>query len=101
MKFKKGDQVLITSGKDKGKRGKIEAVILKENAVLILGLNIYKRHLKKRGERGQSGIVDFPRPIPVANIALVCSKCKEQTRVGFNVSKKEKIRICRKCNQPI
>lgn len=101
MKFKKGDLVLITSGKDKGKRGQIEAVLSKEDTVLIPGLNIFKRHVKKGSKTGQSGIIDFPRPVQVGNIALICPKCKEQTRIGFNISKKEKIRVCKKCNKPL
>ncbi len=101
MKFKKGDQITITAGKDKGKRGKIEEVFSKSATVLVPGLNLYKRHLKKRDEKKPGGIIDFPVAIPVGNIALICPKCKQPTRVGFSVSKNEKIRICRKCDQPI
>lgn len=101
MKIKKGDQIIITAGKDKGKRGKVDKLFPKEGTVLIPGLNIFKKHLKKRGERGQSGIIDFSRPIPVGSISLICPKCKLPTRIGFNISNKEKIRICKKCNQPV
>lgn len=101
MKVRIGDTVLITAGKDKGKHGKIDKVYPKINAVLIPGFNIFKKHLKKRDEREPGGRVDFSRPIPVGNIALICPKCKKPTRVGFNQVKDEKIRICRKCQQPI
>lgn len=99
MKFLKGDEIIITGGKDKGKRGKIERVFPRESSVLVLGLNVYKRHLKRRDGKNPGGIIDFPRPLPVGRIALVCPKCKKATRVGFSVVKNEKHRICKKCNQ--
>ncbi len=99
MKLRKGDEITITAGKDKGKKGKIETILPKEQAVLILGKNMYKRHLKRRDEKNPGGIVDMPRPLPVSNIALVCPKCKKLTRVGFSVFGNEKQRICRKCRQ--
>lgn len=101
MKFKKGDLVLITSGKDKGKQGKVEKVFPDRETVLIPGLNIFKKHLKKKDEKTKGGIIDFPRPITLANIALICPICKQPTRIGYNKSKEEKIRICRKCQKPI
>lgn len=101
MKFKKGDEVLVTIGKDRGKKGKIEAVIPKEQAVLVSGVNIYKRHLKPRGERKPGGIIDLPKPLSVAKIALICPKCGKQTRVGYQAEEKSsKLRICRKCKSP-
>lgn len=96
MKFKKGDEVLITAGKDKGKRGKIDHLYGK-NKAFIPGLNIFKRHLKKRSEKQEGGIIDFSRPIPFGNLALVCTKCHKPTRVGFEMTSGKKVRICRKC----
>lgn len=101
MKFRKGDEIIITGGKDRGKRGKIERVLPQAGNIVALGLNLYKRHMKRRDEKNPGGIIDFPRPIPFARIALVCPKCKKPTRVGFTVSDKEKQRICRKCGQLI
>lgn len=101
MKFKKGDEILITGGKDKGKRGKIDRVLTKENAVVVLGVNLYKRHTKRRDEKNPGGIIDFPRPLPTARVALICPKCKKPTRIGYAVTQKEKQRICRKCKQLI
>lgn len=98
MKLKTGDEVIITSGKDKGKKGKIEKILKKKNAVVLPGLNIYKRHLKKRDEKNPGGIVEFNRPVHLANVALVCPKCGKQTRIGFKVSEKKKSRYCRKCD---
>lgn len=101
MKFKKGDEIMVTGGKDKGKHGKIESIFSREESVLVAGLNLYKRHLKRRDEKNLGGIVDFPRPIPVGRVALICPKCKKTTRVGYLVVKNEKQRICRKCEQLI
>lgn len=97
MKFKKGDEVKITAGKDRGKTGKIERVFAKENKVFITGINMYKKHLKTQGQGKPGGIIDVVRPLSIANIALVCPHCKKQTRAGFVINKKEKNRICRKC----
>jgi large subunit ribosomal protein L24 len=101
MKFKKGDEVIITSGKDKGKKGKIEKVFPSDSKVLLPGLNIFKRHMKKRDEKNIGGIIEFPRPVNVANIALICAKCNKPTKVGYVVDKKTKKRVCKKCNSNI
>ena len=99
MKFKKGDEIIVTGGKDKSKRGKIERLIPKKNQVVVLGINLYKRHVKRRDEKNPGGIIDFPRPLPLGRIALICPKCHQATRVGYLLTQKEKQRICRKCKQ--
>lgn len=100
MKLKKNDQVIALLGKDKGKKGKIEKVYLKEARVLVPGLNIYKKHVKAR-EGVQGGIIDKTRPIAISKLALVCPKCGKQTRVGYQVVNSEKHRICKKCKSII
>lgn len=100
IKFKKGDTVKITAGKDKGREGKIETLFPKESLALIPEINIYKKHVK--GASGQKGgIYELPRPLAFGKFALVCPKCKKVTRVGFRVLEKEKVRICRKCGKEI
>ncbi|MBI2029312.1 50S ribosomal protein L24 [Candidatus Gottesmanbacteria bacterium] len=103
MKFKKNDTVIITAGKDKGKQGSVLDIFPQDEKVLVSNLNQYKRHIKKEKSAitGRTGIVTFSRPIPVSNIALICPKCKKRTRVGFSITKNEKVRICKKCNLPI
>lgn len=101
MKLKKGDEVIISSGKDKGKKGKIEKINFKEETVLLPGLNMYKRHLKKRDEKTPGGIIDFPRPLPVGNVAYICPKCGKPTRIGYLVRSGKKERVCRKCDSII
>ena len=100
LKFKVGDKVKVTSGKDKGREGDIERIFPKDSRVLIPGINIYKRHVKGRpGQKG--GIYEIPRPLSFAKIALVCPKCKKVTRVGFKLVTNEKTRVCRKCGREI
>jgi len=101
MKLHKGDTVLVTSGKDKGKKEKVLEVFPKSNSLLVSGVNISKRHTKKRDEKNPGGIIDMPKPLSVAKVALVCPKCGKPTRVGYFVAKNEKVRICRKCEQKI
>ena len=102
MKFKKNDEVIVTIGKDRGKKGKIEAVIPKKQSVLITGVNIYKKHLKPRGQNKPGGIIDITKPLNVAKIALICPKCGKPTRVGYQLGDgKEKLRICKKCGREI
>ena len=101
MKLKKGDEVIITSGKDRGKRGKIDKIFPKKDTVLLPGLNIFKRHLKKRDEKNPGGIIPISRPLPVGNVALICPKCGKPTRIGYKLDAKKKVRICRKCGSKI
>lgn len=101
MKYKKGDTIIITIGKDKSRKGKIEKIYPKENKVLVPGTNMYKRHAKKRDDKNPGGIIDFSRPLEVSKIALICPKCNQKTRIGYLLTKGEKIRICKKCDQQI
>lgn len=101
MKFIKGDNVLVTAGKDKGKKGKIEKIFPDEDRVLVHGVSSFKRHMKKRDEKNPGGIMERFRPLPVASIALICPSCGKPTRVGFLLTKNEKLRVCRKCEQKI
>lgn len=96
FKFKVGDEILILSGKDKTKKGKIEKVFQKEAKIIVSGVNIYKRH-KKASRSQKSGIYEIARPIDVSKVAIVCPKCAKPTRVGFLIDTKTKKRICKKC----
>ena len=100
MKFKIGDNVKITAGKDKGRDGKIEKIFPKTLKVVVPGVNLYKKHVK--GFQGQKGgIYDIPRPLSLGKIALICPKCKKVTRIGFSTKGEKKARICKKCNKEI
>jgi large subunit ribosomal protein L24 len=101
MKIKLGDTVLIIAGKDKNKSGKVTEVFPRDNKIVIEGLNIIRKHVrpKKEGERGQR--VEVPRAIDASNVKTICPKCKKSTRTGYRVIEKNKVRICKKCNQEI
>lgn len=101
MKFKKGDQVKIVSGKDKGKTGKIEKVFPKESKVLVTGVNQYKRHLKARSEKQPAEIVTLTKPLPVSNTQLICPKCKLLTRAQYSFINNKKVRLCAKCKKEL
>lgn len=101
MKLKKGDEVKVVVGKDKGKTGKVERVFPKESKIIVSGVNVYKRHLKTQGRGKPGGIIDIIKPLPIANIALVCPRCKKQTRIGYKIEGENKTRICRKCKEVI
>lgn len=100
MKFKIGDTVKITAGKDKGREGKIEKILPIEEKVILPGLNLYKKHVKGYGDV-KAGVYDIPRALGFGKIALVCPKCKKITRVGFKLVGKNKNRICKKCGKEI
>ncbi|HOK35107.1 MAG TPA: 50S ribosomal protein L24 [Candidatus Pacearchaeota archaeon] len=101
MKIKKGDQVLVTTGKDRGRKGKIAKALPKEGKVIIEGINLHKKHVrpKKEGEKGQ--VVEIPAPINISNVKLICPKCGKATRVGYKITREKKYRICKKCGQEI
>jgi len=101
MKIKKGDQIQIIAGKDKGKAGKVLRVIPGNLRIVIEGLNLIKKHMKpkKGGEKGQR--IEVPASINISNVMLVCPKCGKLTRVGFKVNKKDKLRICKKCKSEL
>jgi large subunit ribosomal protein L24 len=101
MKFKKGDSIIVVLGKDNGRKGKIEKIFPKLNTVLVPGVNMYKRHMKKRDNKNPGGIIDKSRPLAVSKIALICPKCNQRTRIGYLLVQNEKTRICRKCDQAI
>lgn len=101
MKLKKGDEVKVVAGKDKGKTGKIEKVFPKEGKVLVGGVNQYKRHLKARSQNQKSEIITITKPLSVTNVAMVCSKCHLLTRIGFAFENDKKVRVCRKCKATI
>ena len=99
MKIRKEDQVLIMSGKDRGRKGKVLEVFPQEDRIMVEGVNLRKKHQrpKKRGEKGQ--IITLPGSISVSNAKLICSNCGKPSRVGFKTLNKNKVRICKKCNQ--
>ncbi len=97
MKLLKGDNIKVLAGKDKGKEGIVEKTYRKQNKVLVLNINVYKKHIKKNEKMPKGGVVELPRPIDVSKLGLICPKCKKVTRVGYKIEKDKKIRFCKKC----
>lgn len=97
MKIHKNDQVLIISGKDRGKKGKVLDILKQEGKIVVEGVSMRKKNSKpkKSGEKGQ--MVHVPAPFSAANAALICPKCGKPTRVGYKILDKKKYRICKKC----
>ena len=109
MHIRKDDNVKILAGKNKGKTGKVLQVLYlkkgnkKRIRVSVEGVNLLIKHIKsgKEGEKGQR--IEFPAPLDISNVMLICPKCGKPTRVGYKVlntkddKKKKKVRICKKC----
>lgn len=96
FKYKVGDEVLITAGKEKGRKSKIERVLPSENKLVISGINVYKRH-KKATRTEKAGIFEVIRPISASNVQVICPKCTKPTRIGFVQKDNAKSRVCKKC----
>jgi len=101
MKLKKGDNVIVLTGKDKGKKGKITRAFPSENKVVIEGLNIVKKHqrARKTGEKGQT--IKVAMPLHVSNVAIVDPKTEKGSRIGTKKVGDTKVRIAKKSNQEI
>lgn len=101
MNIKKNDNVIIIKGKDHGKSGKIEKVLVARGKAVIAGLNKAKKHIKPTKKNPHGGIVDLNQPINVSNLMIVCPSCNKATRISFKITKDKKIRICNKCKQTL
>jgi large subunit ribosomal protein L24 len=106
MKIIKGDNVLVISGKDRTKTGKVLKSMPGQGAVVVEGVNIAKKSqkAKKQGQKGQ--IISLPRPINASNVKLICPKCNKAARVGYKViaggpKEKKVVRVCKKCQAEI
>jgi len=100
--IKKNDTVIVISGDERGKKGRVRSVIAKENRLLIEGLNIIKRHMKPNKKYTQGGIIEKEAPIHRSNVMLVCPKCDKPTRIGHNILENgKKIRLCKQCGEVI
>ncbi len=99
MNLKTGDKVVVITGKDKGKQGKIVKTLKAENKVIVEGINMIKKHVKPNGQNAGS-IVDMEAPIHASNVMIVDPKTNKGTRVGHTTDKKgKKIRVARKSNE--
>ena len=105
VKIRRGDQVRVMTGKDRGKEGRVLAVFPKDSRLLVEGVNVVKRHLKLRAARGRAGqeggIITKEAPVHVSNVQILCPSCGP-TRVAYKLGEDgTKQRVCRKCSGEI
>jgi len=101
LKIKIGDTVEIISGSERGTRGEVLRLLPSKRRVVVRGVNLRKKHQRQIQAAGRTmspGIIQFEAPIHISNVMLVCPKCDEPARVGYQVEGKNRQRICRKCD---
>ena len=98
MKIKKGDNVQVLSGNDKGTKGEVLEVNPKTDKIIVKGVNIRKKHIKPRKQGEEGGILSVECSIPSSKVNVVCPKCGKATRVGYRIEKDKKVRVCKKCD---
>ncbi len=97
---KKGDTVLVITGKNAGKKGKVIEVLPKDNRLVVEGVNVVKRHTKPSQQMPQGGIVEKEAPIAVSNVMIFCSKCNSPRRINKEIQANgKKVRVCNKCGE--
>ncbi len=97
LKIKKNDTVVVLSGKDKGKQGKVLGTIPSEAKVVVEGVNMVTCHVKPRRQGEEGGIVKREAALYASKVQVVCPKCSKATRVAYKIEDGKKIRICKKC----
>ena len=101
LKIKKNDKVVVLSGKDKGKTGKVLGTVPSERKIVVEGINMVTCHIKPRKQGEEGGIIQRETPIYASKVMLVCPKCGKPTRVGHTVADGKKVRACKKCGAAI
>ncbi|MBI2773558.1 MAG: 50S ribosomal protein L24 [Chloroflexi bacterium] len=102
VRIRKGDEVEVITGKDRGKRGTVQEVHPDARRIVVAGVNIHKRHTKPNPQRNvKGGIIEQPAGMDIGKVMLVCPKCGEPTRVGHRTLDGEKQRVCKKCGEQI
>ena len=100
FKIRKDDTVELIAGKDKGKRGAVVRVIREKDRVIVAGVNLVKKAMRKKSQQDRGGIVEIEAPIHISNVMIVCKKCGP-TRIGYKIDGSKKIRVCRKCGEAL
>jgi len=102
LRIKKGDKVVVLAGKNKGRSGKVLKNSISNGRIFVDGVNLVKKHIRRRSESEPGGIKEIPSSISISNVALFCTNCNKGVRFGTKISDdKSKIRVCKKCNRPI
>lgn len=102
MKIKKDDTVLVITGKDKGKKGKVRFAYPEKNRIMVEGINMIKKHAKAKPQVKQAGIIEREGLISAASVMIVCSKCNKPARIGYRILQDgRKARFCRACGEVV
>jgi large subunit ribosomal protein L24 len=102
VNLKKGDEIIVLSGKDQGRRGKVQKVLPKESAVIVEGLNLAKKHAKPTKVNPQGGVIDKSLPLQISKVMVVCSGCNQPTRFRRDRAVDGAlVRVCRKCGKTL
>ena len=101
MNIRKDDKVIVLSGKDKGKTGKVLVADPKSLKVIVEGVNVATKHQKAQKKGQDGGIIKVETPIYVSKVQLVCPKCGKGTRVAYKIVDGKKVRVCKKCGAEI
>ena len=102
MTIRRGDQVLVLSGKDKGKKGKVIQALPQQGRVKVEGVNIVKKHAKPTQKIPQGGIREMEAPLPVSKVMFVCPACRKPTRIAKKQSAEGRwLRSCKKCGEVV
>lgn len=101
MKLKKNDNVMMITGKDKGKTGLIERVFPADGRIVVKGMAIAKKHIKPSKKNPQGGIIEINQKVNASNVMILCPACGKPTKISFKVTEKTKSRVCKKCGQSL
>ena len=102
MNIRKDDNILVISGKDRGKKGKVRFAYPRDNKVIVDGLNMVKKSMKRVSQTQQGGIIEREAPLSASNVMYLCQKCNKPSRLGFRTLKDgRKVRFCRACNEVV
>jgi large subunit ribosomal protein L24 len=100
VKIRKNDTVMVVTGKDKGKKGKVRYVFTDKNRILVEHINMIKRHARASKQARQAGIIEREAPINTSNVKLLCSKCNKPARTGKRfLEDGSKVRFCKSCDE--
>ena len=102
LRVKRDDTVQILAGRERGKRGKVREVHVKDDRVIVAEVNIAKRHMKPGRNARQAGIIDVEQPLHISNVGIVCPKCDRPVRIGARqLDDGRRVRVCKRCGEQL
>jgi large subunit ribosomal protein L24 len=102
LRVKRDDTVQVLAGRERGKRGKVREVHVKDDRVIVAEVNIAKRHMKPGRNARQAGIIDVEQPLHISNVGIVCPKCDRPVRIGARqLDDGHRVRVCKRCGEQL